>query len=178
MDRIFKAAPWPAEKKLLGVVLLVSMPVLAYLAASHAPPEAFPRLASYALLALVPFLMFAGIASIVTGYEIDRTRVLVRRLLWPATEVPLAGLRRASHDPRSERALRNFGRKSFVYRGLVNNSRIGQVRLFGVNSENAVALEFADHAVVLSPVRPELVLRHLKELLPQVEIGEGPRRPS
>lgn len=109
--------------------------------------------------------IFAGCALFaVRGYRLEPQALLVQRLLW-TTELPLAGLRRAVHDPRAAQiTIRGFGNAGlFSILGRRYVVPYGWCRVFATAPENAVVLETATGTFIVSPDRPEDFVREASQ---------------
>lgn len=158
-------APWATMVK---VVTVCATGVLGYAAFGVGRRYSYGSapLWLWFLTSVLPLLLLAGgLLFTVRGYRLEPGRLLVQRLLW-STPVDLAGLRSARHDPEAmRRSLRLLGNGGmFAIAGLFSNRQLGRYRAFATNPKNAVVLDFGERKVVVTPGRPEELVRQLESM--------------
>lgn len=128
-----------------------------------------PKLARPALGVLPPLMLVVGALGVVRGYTLEPGMLRVRRLFWE-TRLPLTGLRSCRWEPEAvRRALRLLGNGGlYAYWGLFWNRRLGLFRLYATDLDRAVVLRFDRRVVVVSPDRPEALVR---ALVPEIQAG-------
>ena len=116
------------------------------------------------LFFFVPALLF-----IVSGYEVDRQNIRIRRLLW-STEFPMLGLSRIWHDPQAMRkSLRVWGNGGlYSISGLYQSKGLGRYRAFVTDPESAVVLVLGNRTIVVSPENPSAFVDYVRNLFPSV----------
>lgn len=175
----FDAAPWPTSLKVVStiatLVLLVATGVL-HGAVPRGTRVPFAESFGTLVVLVPPVILAVALLFLVRGYELDATGLYVERLLW-RTRIPLAGLRRAWHDPAAlRRSLRLFGNGGlYSITGIFQNATIGRYRAFVTDPRRAVVLRFESRTVALSPAEPDALLAHLRTVAPGVAVGPAPR---
>jgi hypothetical protein len=111
---------------------------------------------------------------IVSGYDLDGRTLRVRRLLW-STAVPLAGIRKASHEPGVLKgSLRVFGNGGlYSITGIYQNPALGRYRAFVTDPAQAVVLVLPERVVVVSPSDPGAFVQALHRAFPTLHDGQG-----
>ena len=122
---------------------------------------------------ILPILIvLVALLFTIRGYEVGPDGLRVQRLLW-TTDISLDNLQRAWADPKAtHRSLRLFGNGGlFSFSGLFRNKKLGNYRAFVTNPATAVVLDFGHRKMVVTPDRPDALLRYLRELRPELESG-------
>jgi hypothetical protein len=170
MGTHFPAAPWATALKVISVSSTVVLLVLGYVAYRAIPvPSGFTHGFGFGVALVFPAILLGAFLFSVAGYDLNAGDLYVRRPLW-ATRVPLAGLRRAYHEPTAcRRSLRVFGNGGlYSFTGLYWNRSLGRFRLFGTDLSRAVVLVLEGRTVVVTPENPEAFVAHLRQLHPDV----------
>lgn len=170
--RYFPAAPWPTSLKVVSLFASILLAGIGYAAFSVIPHGTrAPFAESFGtLIAIVPIaIALFAVLFIVSGYALDGRSLRVRRLLW-STSIPLAGLRKASHDPGAMKgSIRIFGNGGFFsVTGLYQNKLLGRYRAFVTDPVQAVVLVLPERVIVISPADPPELLEELRATFPAV----------
>lgn len=96
----------------------------------------------------------------VRGYSLTHDALLIDRLFW-TTRISLNGLQAIQFDPAAtDRSIRTFGNGGFFsFTGYFRNQQLGSYRAFMTDRRRAVVLRFASSVIVISPERPEDLLK-------------------
>lgn len=167
----FATAPWPVSLKLTSWFGSLLIAGVAYGAWSGIPPTGFAHLFGYVIACVILAIPLGAALFVVTGYEVDGSRLYVRRLFW-ATEIGLEGLSRIRRDPGAiRRCLRVFGNGGlYSFTGIYQNRELGRFRMFATDPKRPVILSLPNRVVVVTPAEPEAFIRHLLMYLPGVEV--------
>ena len=153
-------APWGKALKIISAsvsTLLIGVAALGLVRVE----DAVGRM----LMMAVPLLLLPACALfIVRGYTLRGETLLVRRLLW-STEISLAGIQSAAHDPEAIRgSIRLFGNGGlFSFTGIFRNKRLGIYRAYVNDLKRVVVLKLRDRTVVISPEDPEEFVRAVRQ---------------
>ena len=154
-------APW---SKSLIVMSAIGTIVCLGVTASVSRSLTVARFGSFSFwLSLLPLVVVVGSALFtVRGYTLRGDVLLVHRLFW-STRLPLAGLQSAEFHPGAMRGgIRTFGNGGlFSFTGWYRNRLLGSYRAFVTDPQRTTVLRFAGRTVVLSPDRPEELVREL-----------------
>jgi hypothetical protein len=175
MTARFDAAPWPKTLKVTSTIATLLLGVVGYAAARAIPPVE-PAHTVGTLVALVPPLIAVFCALLVVkGYEVDATRLRVRRLLWD-TVIRLDDLAQVWHDPEATKgSLRVFGNGGlYSFTGVFQNRKLGRYRAFITDSKCAVVLQLRRRVLVVTPALPEAFVAHVRTFCPNVAVGPPP----
>lgn len=136
---------WLIVMSLSGTALFL---VLAFAAFRQGGASSWAGALSLALIAACALFT-------IRGYTVTPNAILVHRLFW-ATRLPMGGLEAAWFDPRVAPWGIRFGNAGlFSLTGLYRNKFFGPYRAFATDGRLAVALQFFDRTIVVSPVAPE-----------------------
>ncbi|NNF38578.1 MAG: hypothetical protein HKN71_07915 [Gemmatimonadetes bacterium] len=115
--------------------------------------------------AAVWVLMLALFAFGPNGYSFESHDLVVHRRAWSPERISLRGLKGVRIGPDlMARSIRTFGNGGvFGFTGWFHNSRLGRYRAWVTDPKRAVALEFGDRTVVVSPGRPHLFIDEVRE---------------
>lgn len=155
-------APWGNLLKVVTVLAAAILLYVAFAVGGKFPYDSAPIWLWFST-SVLPLLLLAGsLLFTVRGYRLEPGRLEVQRLLW-STRIDLAGLRAAWHDPEAMRAsLRLFGNGGmFVFAGLYWNRKLGRYRALATDPKRSVVLDFGERKVVVTPDRPEELVRQL-----------------
>ena len=172
----FDAAPWSLTVKLASAVvcaLLIAIAITFGIVAPQgirASEGVFVR--GFVVLA-PPLVLVITLLFVVRSYQLDGAALRVQRLLW-TTDVPIAGLERAWHDPRAmSRSTRIFGNGGlFGISGWFYSRALGRYRAFVTDPSRAVVMRMHSGAVVVSPGDPGRFIQALRALHPAAAIGK------
>lgn len=172
MSSRFEAASWPTSLKVVSFAATALLIGIFWFIAARLPSDPVGRTVRpfapvIPLLIIVPALLF-----MVTGYEIDRRELRVRRLFW-STAVPLQGLTRIWSDPEAMRkSLRVWGNGGlYAITGLYQNKALGRYRAFVTDPGSAVVMVLHNRTVVVSPENPDGFVDYIRYLFPTVRTG-------
>lgn len=157
-------APWATAVKVISLAVTALLLFAAFEVNRRAAGELDgPWL--HLVVAVPLLILFGSLLFTVRGYRLEGSSLFVERLLW-ATEIPLAGLRSARHDPEAmKRSLRLFGNGGlYGITGLFSNKTLGRYRAYATDPANAVVLELDGRTVLVTPGRPEELVRALSAL--------------
>jgi Bacterial PH domain len=118
----------------------------------------------------VPFvLMIVALLFIVSGYEVDRAQLRIRRLLW-STVIPLRGLTRVWYDPEAmQKSVRVAGNGGlFSFSGIFYSKTLGRYRAFVTDPRSAVVIVMLNRTVVITPENPDSFVDYVRNLFPSV----------
>jgi hypothetical protein len=160
-------APWSTSLKVMSAISLVILAGVPWLVKRTVPPDAFTNwVVSFVTWACV-VVVIGSLLLVIRAYELDRSQLVVHRLLWP-TRIDIRGLTRVWHDPAalkgSLRVLGNGG--LFSFSGLFYNRALGRYRLFGTDPKRAVVMLMTARAVVVTPEDPDAFIRVVHDLFP------------
>ncbi len=163
----FSAAPWPVSLKVTSAAGSLLLLAVAYGALKAVPPTGFAHAFGSVVACVPPAIALVGALFVVRGYEIDRTRLCIHRLLW-STVIRLDGLKRACEDPEAIRCSgRVFGNGGlFSFTGLYQNKKLGRYRLFATDPARAVVLLLPQRIIVVTPAAPQAFVGHVRRLFP------------
>jgi hypothetical protein len=172
----FDAAPWSLTVKLASAVACAVLVAIAVTFLVAAPREVRVSEGGLirALLVVLPLVVLGGsLLFVVRTYELAEGGLRVRRLLW-TTDVPIAGLDRAWHDPKAmRRSTRIFGNGGlFAIAGWFYSRTLGRYRAFVTNPHRAVVMRTHSGTVVVSPDDPARFIETLHALHPSAAIGK------
>lgn len=166
----FATAPWPTSLKVTSLFAAVLITGVAYGAWRGIPPTGFAHLVG-TVVTCVPLVILAGGALfVVTGYEIEGTRLHVRRLLW-ATKIELQGLSRIWQDPDAiKHSLRVCGNAGlFAFTGLYESRKLGRYRMYATDPKLAVILFLPKRIVIVTPAHPQAFIQSILMIFPGVD---------
>lgn len=101
----FPAAPWPTALKVTSALASLLLLGVGYGAIRVVPPAGVARGVGIAVACALPGVALGSLLFVVRGYDVEVTRLRVRRLLW-STQIPLDGLTEAVPDPAGAVVLR------------------------------------------------------------------------
>jgi hypothetical protein len=171
----FASASWPNALKvssLLESVILVGVGIIAVKTIPYGTRnpffQTFGPLVAFMPLAIALF----AILFIVSGYELEPSRLRIRRLLW-STQIPLFGLHRIYADSIiMKHSIRVFGNGGFFsFTGLYQSRALGRYRAFVTDPKCSVALFLPTGVVVVSPADAELFVRSVRSQFPGIQVG-------
>ncbi len=173
MRHHFPVAPWSTSLKVIsavGTILLLGVGIGAYRAIPV--PTGFTRQFGLGVALIPPALLAGCLLFVVTGYAIEGTELYAKRLLW-STRIPLEGLSRAWIEPAvCKGSIRVFGNGGlFSFTGLFYSKRLGRYRLFATDISRSVVLILPAKVVVITPAEPEKFIEHVRQSLPNVQVG-------
>lgn len=173
----FVSARWSFALKFSSVIGSLLLAVAALLAARDVPLSGFAHWLGTAVVSLPGVIAATSLLFVVRGYDVDRSTLRVRRLLW-STIVPLHSLTRVWYQPNGIRCSRRvFGNGGlFAITGVYQNDVLGRFRVFATDPARAVVLTLGQRAVVVTPATPDAFIRHLTRLFPAVNADEGADR--
>jgi Bacterial PH domain len=171
----FPAAAWTVSLKIMSAVGVVLLIVVDYAAAQSVPARGFAHVLGTAVVCIPPLILLFGALFVVRGYEIDRTHLRVRRLLW-STELRIAGVKNVWHDPGAMKgSSKTFGNGGlFAVTGFFRNRALGRYRAFVTDPWRAVVLVLTDKTVVISPAQPQKFVERVSGLYPGARGVENP----
>ena len=173
MDHDFSVAPWPTGLKItsvVGTVLILGAGIGAYRAIPV--PTGFTHQFGLAVAMILPAVLVGSLLFMVTGYAVEGTELYVRRLL-SSTCISLQGLKRIWIEPAvCKGSIRVFGNGGlFSFSGLFYSKRLGRYRLFATDISRSVVLILPARVVVITPAQPETFIEHVRQSLPNVQVG-------
>ena len=173
MRHHFSVAPWSIGLKLtstLGTIAVLAVGFAAY----HAipTPAGFTHLFGLGVALVLPGLLLASLAFMVTGYSVKDGELYVERLFW-STRISLAGLSRVWFEPAAcKGSIRIFGNGGlFSFTGLYRSRALGRYRLFATNFSQSVVFVLPQRVVVVTPAGPQAFIEHLCHLFPTAHVG-------
>jgi Bacterial PH domain len=173
----FAAASWPTRLTAVSTIAPIVLFVVFFFGGRTLADDPVGRVVKPAIF-YVPFvLLIVALLFIVSGYEVDRTELRIRRLLW-STVIPLQGLTRVWYDPEAMRkSLRVVGNGGlFSFSGIYQSKTLGRYRAFVTDPRSAVVLVLLNRTVVITPGNPDSFVAYVRNLFPSVE-GKPPQDP-
>lgn len=168
----FPSAPWPASLKAISAAATLLLLAVGYAAARSVPPPAagIAHSVGWIVACVPPAVALGALLFVVRGYEIDRSRLRVQRLLW-FSEIRLGGLKQVWHDPRAtEGSLKVAGNGGlFSFTGVFRNKTLGRYRAFATDPKRAVVLVLPGRTVVVTPADPNAFVQHVRVIHPQTQ---------
>jgi hypothetical protein len=163
----FSSAPWPTSLKVSSILASLLLIGVAIGAVKAVPPSGFARYLGIAVASTPPLIGLVSLLFLVQGYDLDGSRLCVRRLLW-STVIPLHGLKRVWHESDAVKcSARIFGNAGlFSFTGLYQNPSLGRFRLFGTDPARAVVLSLPHRVIVITPASPQALVEYLSQALP------------
>jgi hypothetical protein len=135
-------------------------------------PTGFTHHFGLAAAMILPALLVGSLFFMVTGYAVEGSELYVKRLLW-STRISLRSLNRAWIEPAvCKGSIRVFGNGGlFSFTGLFYSKRLGRYRLFATDISHSVVLILPSRVVVITPAEPEAFIEHVRQSLPNVQVG-------
>jgi hypothetical protein len=173
MRHDFPTAPWSTSLKVtsaVGTVLILGVGIGAYRAIPV--PTGFTHQFGLVVAMILPALLVGSLLFMVTGYEVEGTELYVKRLL-SSTRISLQGLDRVWLEPAvCKGSIRIFGNGGlFSFTGLFYSKRLGRYRLFATDISRSIVLILPSRVVVITPAQPETFIEHVRQSLPNVQVG-------
>jgi Bacterial PH domain len=163
--RRFDVAPWPGWLK---VISLVSSLIL--IGVAYGVAKLMPSAIGVATACLTIAVLVGSALSVVRGYELDRDRLSIQRLLW-STVVDIRGLTRVWHDPKGLRgSIRVFGNGGlFSLTGIYWSRALGRYRMFATDPKQFVGMVLPGRKIVVTPADPEAFVQEIRTLYPNAD---------
>lgn len=147
-------APWSRQLILVSAIMTVICLTTGILLHKQIYPFASAGVFSIILLLSV-ILPFLAIPFSITGYTLQKDKLLIHRLGWNTT-IDLDSLEHAEYDEKatndSFRLCGNGGLYSFT--GWFTSTRLGKYRGFFTDTQKTVVLTFPNRKIVISPEDP------------------------
>jgi hypothetical protein len=173
MRNHFPVAPWSTSLKVtsaVGTVLVLGAGIGAYRAIPV--PTGFTHQFGLAVALILPAVLVGSLLFMVTGYAVEGAELYVKRLL-SSTRISLQGLNRVWIEPAvCKGSIRVFGNGGlFSFSGWFYSRRLGRYRLFATDISRSVVLVLPARVVVITPAEPEVFIEHVRQSLPNVQVG-------
>jgi hypothetical protein len=165
----FSVASWPTKLTVVSTVAPLLLFAVFFFGGRTLRDDPVGRVIKPVVF-YVPFVLLIGaLLFIVSGYEIDRTELRIRRLLW-STVIPLRGLTRVWYDPEAMReSLRVAGIGGlFSFSGIFYSKALGRYRAFVTDPSSAVVIVMLNRTVVVTPKDPDSFVDYVRNLFPSV----------